>query len=43
VKEQCASTITAGIVEISSVVKYYSKFFEELFKVLTTLQEDPNI
>lgn len=43
VREQCASAITLGMEEISSVVKDYTKMLEELFEVLTTLQEYPNI
>ena len=37
VTEKRGSTITIGIGEISSAVKGYTKLFEELFKVLTTL------
>jgi len=43
VKDQRTSAITKGITEVNSVVKDYTKLFEELFKLLTTLQEDPNI
>ena len=43
VREQCASTITIGIEDISSAVKDCTKLFEESFEVLTTLEEDPNI
>jgi len=43
VREQCADAITSGMEEINSAVKDCTKMLEELFKVLTTLQEDTNI
>ena len=43
VREQHASAITMGTEEINSAVKNCTKLLEEAFKVLTTLQEDPNI
>lgn len=42
-KEQRSNTITAGTIEINSAVMDCTKLFKELFEVLTTLQEDPNI
>lgn len=43
VKEQRANTITTAITEVNNAVKDCTRLFEELFEVLTTLQEDPNI
>ena len=43
VKEKCASVITTAITEVNSAVTDYTKLFEQLFEVLTTLQEDLNI
>jgi hypothetical protein len=43
VKEQCVSTITSGLEEISSAVRDYTRMIEESFEVLTNLQEYANI
>lgn len=43
VKKQCTSTITTTIAEVNGAVKDCTKLFKELFEVLTTLQEGPNI
>ncbi len=43
IKEQRTSAITTTIAKVNNIVKDCTKLFEESFKVLTTLQEDPNI
>lgn len=43
VREQRANTITVAIAKVNNVVTDNTKLFEQLFEVLTTLQEDPNI
>lgn len=43
VKEKCATVVTEVITAVDSVVVDCTRLFEQLFEVLTSLQEDPNV
>ena len=43
VKEQCTTTVMEEIAAVDSAVADCTKLFEQLFEVLTSLQEDPKV
>ena len=43
VREQRTTVVITAIAAVDSAVAYYMQLFEQSFKVLTTLQEDPKV